>query len=426
MNYFSRLILIFLFITPATLFSQVDSITITHHWEFYDGDSTIDNIVDSFSTGIHVSEFVFDVNNNPVRRTNYIWSQQGLIDSTIETFTNGAWKYFHHTHNQFYSNDSLHISTKYYYINNAGGTFDTNGTRITITFDSITNTKIVLQEEMNYNSPWSIARRDNYTYDTQHRLTYFFAESGANLQPSFDKYIHYLPNDSIDYYFYRTYQSGAVYDTDSVAYLYNSHGYLEEITTFNIWDINLSRPYEMRSFTFDANDNILSSCNHLWDSTIGWYLFPDTTWSTYNSNNQITETKTTYYGGGGNHAWYFYDGSNRVDSAHWITWPHGGDTHYWYYKMEYPFLSSVKTIDAGHNLQLYPNPSSSKIFLDIQNLSRLQKIEITDAAGRLIISEHSSSAITSIDISQLQPGIYYLHAVFSDRREETISFVKTN
>ena len=115
-----------------------------------------------------------------------------------------------------------------------------------------------------------------------------------------------------------------------------------------------------------------------------------------------------------------------MDSAHWITWPHGGDTHYWYYKMEFPLLSSVKTIDAGHNLQLYPNPSSAKIFFDIQDLFHLQKIEITDVAGRLLNSQHSSSAITSIDISQLQPGIYYLHAVFLDRREETISFVKTN
>ena len=76
-----------------------------------------------------------------------IWGQQGLIDSTTETYTNGTWINFHQTNNQFYPNDSLHISTKYYYINNAG-VFDTNGTRVTITFDSITNTKIVLQEEM--------------------------------------------------------------------------------------------------------------------------------------------------------------------------------------------------------------------------------------------------------------------------------------
>ncbi len=425
MNYFSRLILIFLLVTPAILYSQVDSITITHHWEYFDGDSTNDNIVDSFSTGIHVGEFVFDLDNNPVRRTNYNWGQQGLIDSTIERFTNGAWVYFHRTNNQFYANDSLHISTKHYYINNAG-VFDTNGTRITITFDSITNTKIVLQEEMNYNSPWSNARRNNYTYDTQNRLTYHLSESGASLQLSWDQYTYYLPNDSIDYYFYRRYQAGLVLDTDSIAHLYNANGFLKERTTFNIWNVNNWRPYEMRSFTYDANDNMLSTCNHLWDSANGWYVFPDTTWSTYNSYNQIVETKTNYDAGGGNHAWYFYDGSNRLDSAHYITWPHGGDTHYWYYKMEYPLLSSVKTIGTKQNLQLYPNPNSDKIFLKTKDLSHVQKIEISDEAGRLLKEEHSGSAITSIDISQLVPGVYYLRAMFSDRREETVSFVKTN
>lgn len=425
MNYFSKLILTWLFITPATLFSQVDSITITHHWEFFDGDSTIENIVDSFLTGIHVSKFVYDVNYNPVRRTNYIWGQQGLIDSTTETYTNGTWINFHQTNNQFYPNDSLHISTKYYYINNAG-VFDTNGTRVTITFDSITNTKIVLQEEMNYNSPWSNARRDYYTFDSLNRVRYRLSEFGANLQPSIDQYNYYLSNDSIDYFLYHTYQSGVVSDTDSVTYLYNSNGFLIEKTVFNIWNLNHFRPDEMRRYTYDANNNMLSSCNHLWDNVNGWYIFPDSTWSTYNSNNQITETATSFDGGAGNHGWHFYDGQNRPDSALYITWPHGGDTHYWYYKMEYPILNSINKTEAVQNLKIYPNPSSAKIFLDIKDISKLKRIEITDATGKMLKSEQYGSVITSIDISNLRQGIYYLHAVYMDRKEEFIPFIKTN
>ena len=126
---------------------------------------------------------------------------------------------------------------------------------------------------MNYNSPWSNARRNNYTYDAQNRLTYHLAESGASLQLSWDQYTYYLPNDSIDYYFYRRYQAGLVLDTDSIAHLYNANGFLKERTTFNIWNVNNWRPYEMRSFTYDANDNMLSTCNHLWDSANGWMFF---------------------------------------------------------------------------------------------------------------------------------------------------------
>lgn len=405
MNYFSRLILFCLFTTPLTLYSQVDSITITHHWEYYDGDTSIENIVDSFSTGIHVSEFVYASNNSPLKRTNYTWGQQGLIDSTIETYYNGSWVNFHQTSNQYYANDSLHISTKYFYINNSG-VFDTNATRITITFDSITNTKIVLQEAINYNSPWSIIGRINYTYDSQHRITYQLSEFGVNLEPSSDQYNYYLPNDSIDYSIYHTYQSGVVYTTDSITNLYNANYYLLERTTYNIWNINQWRPGQMRSYTYDANDNMLSSCGHLWLQGIGWYYFSDTTWSTYNLNNQIVESETRYDGGGGNHSWCYYDASNRIDSVHWMTWPHGGDTHNHYYKMEYPLVNSVKNIVAEQDLQLYPNPSTG--IFTVESDEFIHSICVYDLNGKIVYNKEIDSTDFNFDLGKFPSGIYFL------------------
>lgn len=422
MKYIYNLILISLFITPATLYSQADSITITHRWEYYDGDTTIENSVDSFSMGIHTGNFTYDANNLPVRRTTYNWGQQGLMDSTIQSYTNGTWVNYHKTSNQYYANDSLQISTKYFYINNSG-VFDTNGTRTTITFDSITNTKFVLQEQMNLNSPWAITRRDNYTYDTQNRVTYYLAEFGLNLQPSWDRINYYLPNDSIDYYLYHSYQSGLLHDTDSVVNSYNSNGFLIESTTFNIWNLNQFRPDEMKSYTYDVNNNLLSSCGHLWDPANGWFNFPDTTWNLYNSNNQLIETTTNYDGGAGNHGWYFYDGANRPDSALYIGWPHGGDTHYSYYKMEYPVLNSIDNFNAGNVIDIYPVPGASMIYFNNTNTSHIRQILISDVAGRAIRSLHSNSAITSIDISELAPGIYWV-TILTDKEKLSGKFVK--
>jgi len=160
----------------------------------------------------------------------------------------------------------------------------------------------------------------------------------------------------------------------------------------------------MRRYTYDANNNMLSSCNHLWDNVNGWYIFPDSTWRTYNSNNQITETATSFDGGGGNHGWYFYDGQNRPDSGLYITWPHGGDTHYWYYKMEYPILNSINKTEGLQNLKVYPNPSNDIFYFD--NSSTILKLELFDLHGKML----NQFREYQIDLTEYENGIYFYKA----------------
>jgi hypothetical protein len=78
------------------------------------------------------------------------------------------------------------------------------------------------------------------------------------------------------------------------------------------------------------------------------------------------------------------------------------------------FGTGIDELDQT-GMGLYPNPANDKLDL---KLPRKGEVLITDVAGRLLISSVADTHST-IDISKLQPGIYFL------RYEKTvIKFLK--
>lgn len=83
---------------------------------------------------------------------------------------------------------------------------------------------------------------------------------------------------------------------------------------------------------------------------------------------------------------------------------------------------------SNNNIILYPNPSSDIINIVLNNLKdSYLKIELYDTLGKLIKVVYddntvSNSIQTTIDISKLETGIYYLN--FSNSEIETTKFIK--
>ncbi|MDA3883298.1 MAG: T9SS type A sorting domain-containing protein, partial [Bacteroidales bacterium] len=65
--------------------------------------------------------------------------------------------------------------------------------------------------------------------------------------------------------------------------------------------------------------------------------------------------------------------------------------------------------DASLNqLQIYPNPASNSITIDLKNNHRSLNADIFDASGKLVLSTNINGEQTKIDISTLPPGSYQL------------------
>jgi len=61
---------------------------------------------------------------------------------------------------------------------------------------------------------------------------------------------------------------------------------------------------------------------------------------------------------------------------------------------------------ALNDLKIYPNPTNG--FLNIQSNASIVSVEIMNQLGQLVISEIDSEGINSMNIQQLQQGLYFI------------------
>jgi hypothetical protein len=67
-------------------------------------------------------------------------------------------------------------------------------------------------------------------------------------------------------------------------------------------------------------------------------------------------------------------------------------------------------------ISIYPNPANSVLL--IQSEANIQKFEIINMLGAVVLSENSGAANLRIDVSQIKPGMYFLRM---DTGSETIT-----
>ncbi|MFZ4399926.1 MAG: YCF48-related protein [Bacteroidales bacterium] len=79
--------------------------------------------------------------------------------------------------------------------------------------------------------------------------------------------------------------------------------------------------------------------------------------------------------------------------------------------------------EIENNLKIYPNPTKSKIIIDISNFSQNCKLQICNYNGQEVIQQQMKDNLVEIDMSNLANGVYFLKLI-TDKTVEVRKIIK--
>ncbi|MBA3706323.1 MAG: T9SS type A sorting domain-containing protein [Bacteroidetes bacterium] len=97
------------------------------------------------------------------------------------------------------------------------------------------------------------------------------------------------------------------------------------------------------------------------------------------------------------------------------------------WKNKQPEIStSVNNINTNiqQEIKIFPNPSTDFVVLEGINID--SKIELYDILGNIVISQIANTNDTKIDLSILEPGIYFYKIIARDKSSQTGKLIKNN
>lgn len=166
-----------------------------------------------------------------------------------------------------------------------------------------------------------------------------------------------------------------------------------------------------------------SDSTYLTSSEI-WAAFRDKDSTDFSTNFQITDQLVGFDSvllESGND---FMGIALQNDVIH-ATWgdPRSGRLNVWYQKMSIDgVISSTQDLSTTLEFSFYPNPSSTQIEIQGENMS---KVELINTLGQTISSVQTEQKENlQIDISELSPGTYYLHVQDNKGNSNMKAFLK--
>ena len=73
----------------------------------------------------------------------------------------------------------------------------------------------------------------------------------------------------------------------------------------------------------------------------------------------------------------------------------------------FPDLASIKEIDDNKNINIFPNPATEKVIVEWSN-NDVNRIIVSDASGKVVLSEKTSTNLMQLQISNWKKGIYFI------------------
>ena len=322
----------------------------------------------------------YNANGDVLTNYNYIW------DATNSVWQNNAY-HLTYTYNA-QGKKTLYLQV--YFVNGVSQ----DSTKHTYTVDANGNTITELREARTApNTYWQTLQKWEYTFNAN------------NL------------NDTIYNFIYDA-LAASWNPVSKAIYVYNASGKIIQ----NVWqdgNYNNSSKYE---YTFDSNDNPLTSNYFQWQQG-AWELRYVTTY-THNSNNQMLtylyQSYNAIAAGVIDNAREFrtYDANSNLTLYIGELWDTNSSLWVPSYKVE-NFYSCTATAIRELNLntiKLYPNPVSSVLNIQLETPGTLQ---IYSAQGKKVaVLTNEESYI--YDASQLQNGVYFIHT----EHGEVTKFIK--
>jgi hypothetical protein len=89
------------------------------------------------------------------------------------------------------------------------------------------------------------------------------------------------------------------------------------------------------------------------------------------------------------------------------------------------YTIAVDELDLGIDLSAFPNPTSDILNLQFGEYENYESsFQLVDQVGKLIQEENISNKTTSLDLSQLVSGIYYLSVRTESQNTKTFKIIK--
>jgi hypothetical protein len=188
----------------------------------------------------------------------------------------------------------------------------------------------------------------------------------------------------------------------------------ELYSEFNL-NTNTEIPTNKSEFTYNTNGDRTSTDYSNWNGTS--YITGQRINYTFNTNNQLTDvltlmynqlimnllpiTKETYeYDANGLLTAYEVCQNFSIDLSKYQT---GARTEYRCTNVATTSLISKST----NKIKIYPNPATT--ILNIEGLKINSTIQILNAKGKVILSKVIEDENTTVDVSELSNGIYFIH-----------------
>lgn len=89
-------------------------------------------------------------------------------------------------------------------------------------------------------------------------------------------------------------------------------------------------------------------------------------------------------------------------------------------KIEYSNIILVKL--ATKEVTIYPNPVSNT--LNISGVKNTTSYRIMNAMGQVVLMQNTTSSSFSIDVANLQSGLYFIEIVSTDKTSVKQTFIK--
>lgn len=87
---------------------------------------------------------------------------------------------------------------------------------------------------------------------------------------------------------------------------------------------------------------------------------------------------------------------------------------------------SVKDVAEQSNINVFPNPTSEKINVDLSKLQAVQVvIRLVDVNGKLLINKPTQQAMETFDLQNYPAGTYFLQVEVSKSKIQTFRIIKS-
>lgn len=80
----------------------------------------------------------------------------------------------------------------------------------------------------------------------------------------------------------------------------------------------------------------------------------------------------------------------------------------------------------SESIQIYPNPSHSEIYVILKNNQiSIDRLVVYDLFGNIVFSTKVNSDISKVDISNINPGFYFIQIIFSNNSNSIYKLIKS-